>query len=61
METFQGKYVFIVKKTESVPFRLSSIRQWTQSNSFTWAHDLWLHSLGTKKVKSVQQVKQGAL
>ena len=53
-------YIYIVKKTDSVPSRLLPIRQWPHDNSCTWAHDIRLHIAGANEPKSVQKVKEGA-
>ena len=41
----------------NVSSRLSP--QWLCSNSCTWAHDVWLHIVGTNEPKSAQQAKEG--
>ena len=33
-------YIYVVKKTDSVPFQLLPIRQWPQGTSCTWAHNV---------------------
>ena len=53
-------YIYVVKKTDSVPSQLLPFRQWPHGYSCTWAHDVRLHIAGTNEPKSAQQFKQGA-
>ena len=52
-------YIYICHHENNVPSRSSP--QWLYDNSYTWEHDVGLHTAGTNESKSAQRAKQGVL